>query len=126
MSITTKPNACREAINECNAKARAHPSSVKGNGWGTRHADAFLCPGTVERPTVNLILALAQYADSYAARFEDVIETDGYGAPIWLSMLRGWRDLLNFELGRLDGGTLDGMAYAVARAAGFTDAEVEA
>jgi hypothetical protein len=124
MSTSTQPNACREAINECNAKARAHPAT--GNGWGPRHADAFMCPGTVERPTVNLILALAQYADAYALRFEDTISTDGYGAPIWLSMLKGWRDLLNFELGKLDGGTLDGMAYAVARAAGFTDAEVEA
>jgi hypothetical protein len=123
MSTSTKPNACREAIQEVNAKARAN---LSGNGWGQRHADAFMCPGTVERPTVNLILALAQYADAYALRFEDGIATDGYGAPIWLSMLRGWRDLLNFDLGRLDGGTLDRMAYKVANAAGFTDAEVEA
>lgn len=111
---------CFDAI----TKASANASGRGGNGWGDRHVRAWQAPCGPERPIRSLIVGLAQYADTHRDRFEsDISEDYLLGRDYWLSMWKGARGLLNGELGRLDGGTLDGLLIDILEAAGFEEGD---
>lgn len=78
-----------------------------GKDWGGRHVKAFNTPNAKETGIVSLIWALAIYADGYREQFGDSIGNDGFAAEVWAGLIGGTLQLLNMEIGRLDGGTLD-------------------
>lgn len=88
-------------------------------GWALRHLDAVNNPGRGEAPILGMLCMLAAYADTHCRRYEAPIAHDSMLGAAWLDMLRGVRALLNGELGRLDGGTLDATILAMHEAAGF-------
>ena len=114
---------CTETIRSSIAKVRS--KKFQENAWGARHADAFDSPRGMERPIVGLYRALAEYADTHLARYASPIGDDGVLGDEWMQMLKALGGLLNGELGRLDGGTLDALRYALAETAGFTREELE-
>jgi hypothetical protein len=77
----------------------------------------------MERPIVGFITALADYGDAHKERFESDIGDDYVLGKDWMDILKATRGLLNGELGRLDGGTLDGMLCGLATLAGFKPEE---
>lgn len=99
--------------------------TARKDQWGKRHALAWRAPNAIEEPIVNLYTALAQYADRHHARYESPIGEDGVLGVEWLTIAKALRGLLNGELGRLDGGTLDSLIYALVESAGFEPAELE-
>lgn len=116
--MTTKTHsACFAALGA--SLLAAERKDFKGNGWGRRHVSAWADPQGPELPIRLMFQALASYADTYATRYDSRIGDDGFLGPAWLDMLKSLRTLLNGELGRFDGGTLDGLAHAIADAAGF-------
>jgi hypothetical protein len=64
-----------------------------------------------------MLLGLAEYADAHERQYSSKIGADGVLGREWLDALRGVRGLLNGELGRFDGGTLDKAIHAMAEAA---------
>lgn len=79
-----------------------------GTGWGLRHDTAMRRPQGYERGIVPLVTGWAQYADEHFERFSDPIGDDYVLGPEWKAIGEALLGLLNGELGRLDGGTLDG------------------
>lgn len=112
----------REVIN-ASLKA-ALSKSVGNNQWGKRHANAFCLPKAGEWGIVSFFWALADYADDYQDRFDGPVGNDGVLGESWLKIMREVRNLLNGDLGRLDGGTLDSLLFAMGREAGFTEEEM--
>lgn len=97
------------------------------NGWRVAHNTAVQdwhraqvgYVTSTPRPAEHAILHLAHGIHAFAAITPDNA-SDGYGGPnVLLPMLAAFRDALNFDLGRLDGGTLDRWAYEVARTHGW-------
>lgn len=78
------------------------------NPWGMRHAEAWIIPHGSEVGIVGMIRAWAKYADQHRTRYESSIGDDGVLGVEWANIGRALLGLLNGELGRLDGGTLDG------------------
>ena len=105
--------------------AKASRKSFQENQWGKRHAAAMVAPTGFEVPIVSLIRALASYADAHLERYESPVGNDGVLGKEWLAIMQATRGLLNGELGRLDGGTLDGLLFELARHVGFDDKELE-
>lgn len=87
----------------------------QGNKWGLRHVRAWNSPAKRERGIVALIRALATYADEFFREYETRIGTDGYAGDIFANMLRSTHHLLNHDIGRLDGGTLDALLHDMAK-----------
>jgi len=87
--------------------------------WIGRHVAAVQDPRLHERPIVSLIEAWLMYADSHQERFESTIGDDQFLGPEWAKIGASLRELLNGDLGRLDGGTLDGVLYDTLKAEGF-------
>jgi hypothetical protein len=127
---TTKPaslyalaiNKNREQLD----KAIAHEEKY-GPAWRQcqeRHSAAWLYPRRgSEVAIVGAIKAWLNYGDQYAAGVGagDPIGTDGYAAPYWQTWGEQLRGLLSMDLGRLDGGTLDGILMDAAKAAGVEE-----
>jgi hypothetical protein len=67
--------------------------------------------------------ALVGYADAYDQTYgsDSTLGLDGVLGEGWLDMARGWRALLNGELGRLDGGALDSALCDLVKWAGFEE-----
>lgn len=92
------------------AKSNTQPS----NGWDTRHNSALhlgngaAISSTHEGAIVNMLRGWENYAKAHKVRFESPIGNDYVLGPAWQEIGQGIRTLLNGELGRLDGGTLDG------------------
>jgi hypothetical protein len=97
----------------------------KENGWGARHRIAWYAPTAVESPIVELFTALAHYADHHQARFESPIGHDRVLGVGWLMIAKAIRIMLNGDLGRLDGGTLDALLFSMTEAAGFEREELD-
>ncbi len=102
-----------------------HPTTGKrmpnDTGWQDRHVEALYAPKGFEAPIVGMIAAWAQYADTHAARYESGIGADYVLGVAWHEMGVLIHDLLNGELGRLDGGTLSSFLHTTMRAEGFND-----
>lgn len=94
---------------------------IKGNigNWQERHTAAVSFPRGPETPIVGLVRAWLQYADAHHRRYEDGIGEDGILGECWSKIGNELRGLLNGELGRLDGGTLDTVIYGAMKAEGF-------
>jgi hypothetical protein len=90
-------------------------------GYIARHNKAWsllTCQG-FEGALVFGIRSLAAYAAAHEVRYSSKLADDGVLGPAWADALRGFRALLNGELGRLDGGFLDGALCNLYREAGF-------
>lgn len=61
------------------------------------------------------------YAEAYRKRFETVIGTDYVLGDAWVEIGKGLLALLNGDLGKHDGGTLDGEIRGLFLENGFTD-----
>ncbi len=72
-----------------------------------------------EAGLLDLIVGLTEYAGAHVRQYDSPIADDGVLGEAWLDALRGVRALLNGELGRLDGGTLDHAIIELYKAAGF-------
>lgn len=82
-------------------------------GWQERHTAALRAPTYAEEGILSILRGWLQYADRHRLQFESGIGEDYVLGPHWADIGRGIRGLLNGELGRLDGGTLDGLIFDV-------------
>jgi hypothetical protein len=89
------------------------------NGWQERHRDAVSLPYGCERPIVMLVNGWTEYANQHSKRYETGIGQDYVLGKEWQSVGLALLGLLNGELGRLDGGTLDGFIRDTLEAEGF-------
>jgi len=106
------------------SEARSRRDSAFGDA-ARRHLHALSGPRDgFEKAIVQGLYGLAEYAAAYEVRFGDAIGTDGVLGVAFAEQLRAWRKLLNGELGRLDGGYLDGAAQAIWHMAGFGPEEL--
>ena len=88
-------------------------------GWQDRHLSALYTPHGSEQPIFGLIYAWARYADRHRERYESGVGEDGVLGTSWAAIGSHIRALLNGELGRFDGGTLDSFLYSTLAAEGF-------
>jgi hypothetical protein len=95
-------------------------ASTAANTWQMRHRVALQSPKGPEIPIVEMMRAVNGYI-SHA-------ESDGIGYGKWRDYILGpalgkilaaFRDLLNGDLGRLDGASLDAWATAAANRIGY-------
>lgn len=89
--------------------------------WRDRHEAALTIPGGVEKSILTLFEGWLLYADQHKWRFESGIGEDGFLGPEWVKIGLAIRVLLNGELGRLDGGTLDSVILDTLKAEGFDE-----
>lgn len=94
-------------------------ASFHENVWGPRHVAAWKEPQHAEAGIVGLITAAATYADNYRRQFESQLGDDAVLGEPWADILRGVLQLLNGDLGRLDGGTVDKLVRQMLSAEGF-------
>lgn len=88
------------------AEAKAKASTFPYNGWAGRHISAWQS----SRPAIGgLIRSWLLYADTHRERYESGIGEDGFLGKEWAAIGFSLRDLLNGELGGLDGGLCDGI-----------------
>src|SRR5688572_26838445 len=76
-------------------------------GWQDRHTSAIAITNLIVRPVVTLLTGWVEYADQHKAAYDAGIGQDGFLGPAWAELGSNIRRLLNGELGRLDGGTID-------------------
>ena len=77
--------------------------------WRTRHTKAFVFPKRgLEASMVSMLQSWESHAVSHRERYDSAIGDDYVLGPEWGRIGRALLGLLNGELGRLDGGTLDG------------------
>ncbi len=94
---------------------KTEKKSFQGNKWGAGHVAAWRKPIGFEVPVVRLIEAIAMYADSHAARYDDPIGDDYVIGASWLDMISAVIGLLNGETGRLDCACLNGLLRDIAK-----------
>jgi len=87
--------------------------------WRTSHKAALILPKGPERGILSLLKGWLLYADQHKERFEGGIGEDYVLGPQWVAIGLALRELLNGELGRLDGGTLDSVILDALNAEGF-------
>lgn len=87
-------------------------------GWAQRHLAAWGSPRGTEVALKHLIVGWARYAEAHQQRFGSSIADDGVLGPAWERIGSDLLLLLNGDLGRFDGGTLDGAIRDIARSAG--------
>lgn len=114
---------CKQAIER--SLQSVESKSTGKNEWGRAHFNAWYAGHVAETPIANLFTALAHYADDHTRRFDSPLGVDRDLGFAWLEMMKQLGVLLNGELGRLDGGTLDHLRYDMAEAAGFDRKELE-
>lgn len=85
---------------------RNYPNAT---GWQDRHDLAVMEPNNHEEyGIVNMLRGWAAYASNHQYTYGSLIGDDGVLGPEWEAIGDSLRGLLNGNLGRLDGGTLDG------------------
>ena len=95
------------------------------SGWQDRHDAAIKTAANIyvrrefETAVVEMIKGWERYAEDHRVRFESKIGDDGVLGPEWEAIGDALRGLLNGELGRLDGGTLDGFLLNTMRENGI-------
>ena len=83
------------------------------SNWKTRHNAAMAAPSTPEEKRMVRVMGTVRL-------LADDMQDDGYGIPeVLIPAIRAARNLLNYELGALDAGTLDRELYAIAEASGW-------
>jgi hypothetical protein len=85
--------------------------TAPSNLWKIRHAKAMEDPHGPERPIVSLMATLGRLVAAYGE--------DGFLRKPVGEMLAASLDLLNADLGRLDGGSLDTYIRTIAESIGF-------
>jgi hypothetical protein len=94
--------------------------SHTGADWLRRHRSAVTDPTSeFERALGQMIAGWLRYADACHSRYESGIGDDGVLGPHWAALGAALRGLLNGEMGRLDGGTLDGLLCRTLQQEGF-------
>lgn len=87
----------------------ANPRLPNDSGWQTRHNNAVTAPRQgFEAGIVAMLRGWATYAAAHQQAYESRIGDDGVLGPEWQAIGEALLGLLNGDLGRLDGGTLDG------------------
>ena len=105
MEKGTMKNAHRETLNCLPTYA-----AKTAHGWGTAHLRAIAAPkAAMEQALVEMLSGWLRYADAVGASWDSDIGSDQVLGPCWAQIGAGLRGLLNGDLGRLDGGTLDAM-----------------
>lgn len=89
------------------------------NNWITRHAQAWDAPRGMEVPIVGLIKSWLDYGQRHRAQYAASIGDDYVLGPEWAQIGMALLTLLNGDLGRLDGGSLDGIIRDAMLAQGF-------
>lgn len=85
------------------------------------HARAWANPEAgFESAVASIVRGMAEYADTYRARYQVPIASDPVLAYDWLGIARGALALLDGDTGRFDCPTLDGLIRLTAERAGFT------
>ena len=100
------------------------PRAGDTTGWRERHNEAVARPTGVERPIVALINTWIDYAQAHEKAYESSIGEDGVLGPQWAKIGAALRMLLNGDLRRLDGGTLDKCIGDALHDAGFNPDEL--
>jgi len=94
--------------------------NIKGSdAWVARHNRAVQYPRGVEEGIVNSVAGWMSYAEIHKARYEQGIGEDYFLGHEWEKIGMSLLVLLNGDLGRLDGGTLDAAIRNALRAEGF-------
>ena len=99
-----------------------HPESNRQ--WWARHVQGMWKPTGPERPVIHMIEAWLDYADYHETAYESNIGADYVLGEAWQRMGRNLRSMLDGELGRLDGGTLDSVICDALRHSGVEDSEI--
>ena len=97
------------------------------DSWKLRHVAALHDPTSyIERGIVGMMRAVTDLVEGIGAAsgWPDYGYPDTVASPAFGDILAGFLTLLNFELGRLDAGTLDGWARCVADQVGW-DLDIE-
>jgi hypothetical protein len=87
---------------------RKPAKAASGSEWSRRHDRAFNEPKGQEKGIVYLMVGWATYADEYYEAFGSAIGDDYVLGKAWEEIGSALLEMLNGDLGRLDGGTLDG------------------
>ena len=97
------------------------PSYAKAaDAWAASHQWAIACPKEgYEKALVQMLSGWLRYADAVQADWDAGIGKDGVLGPLWAQIGSQLRGLLNGELGRLDGGSLDRLLCRTLEAEGF-------
>lgn len=84
------------------------PTKFSGEAWARHHEEALLAPLHHERAILTIARGLEQYAEEHRGRYDDTpIGEDYVLGCAFEDIARGLLMLLNGEIGRLDGGTVD-------------------
>jgi len=75
--------------------------------WMIRHLAATMLPLPQERGIAGMIYSWLEYAEDHRKKFDSSIQGDGFLGPRWVEIGNALIGLLNGDIGRLDGGTLD-------------------
>jgi len=108
-----------------NGATKARSEHFHDNQYGERHYQAWIHPRKGSEAMIKgLIVGWVEYADQYhmAQRFEpsNTLAEDYYAGDYWLAIGKSIIALLSMDLGRLDGGLLDGLVREIATNEGFT------
>ena len=104
--------------------AASQVQSYWEQSWQYRHQLALVDPDAVEAPIVNLLKVLDTYDRQHVTQFGSAVANDYVLGAAWLEIARAARTLLNGDLGRLDGGSLDKILLDLIRTAGFDENEL--
>jgi len=98
--------------------------TVSADYWKERHARAYRTPRQgVERALRSIIDGLEEYARGHEAANGSKLSEDYILGEYWISAWSDVRGLLNGDIGRFDGGSLDRRLGDIATAGGFTESE---
>jgi hypothetical protein len=96
------------------------PARTGHDAWLSRHGAAVACPQEgLEKAFVEMLSGWLRYADAHRSAYESGIGDDYVLGPQWAQIGSSLRGLLNGSLGRLDGGTLDGLLCRTLQAEEF-------
>ena len=102
------------------AFSRSRPVPGTTAPAGARHLAALSAPRAPFEPAyVHLLTGWLGYADAHNEQYQSGIGDDGVLGPHWARIGADLRGLLNGELGRFDGGTLDSLICRTLEAEGF-------
>jgi len=96
------------------------PMTDKTDPWAIGHNTAVSDPMGPEHAILSLTKAALHAARLCRMRDDDTVTPDYYGAEnVAAPIIQGARAALDYDLGRLDGGTLDSYLADCARACGL-------